>query len=137
MQDNARDPLKVESISTLRTGLSNDQVVYLRPDWNKFLRILGESASAERASYRGNVLGANVNRLHHPENTKTFGANGTTGDKLIAHRGALLLGLPLTLEAERQQLRNGRCQMPRIFSALPDDKSQEVGGNGQPWPSHA
>ena len=136
MQDNARDPLKVESISTLRTGLSNDQVVYLRPDWNKFLRILGESASAERASYRGNVLSANVNRVHHPENTKTFGANGTTGDKLITHRGALLLGLPLTLEAKRQQPQKRSLSDARIFPPCLR-KPQEVGGNGQPWPSDA
>jgi hypothetical protein len=70
-------------------GASDDQVVYLRPDWKEAFGILGESLSAERTSYRGNVLGTTLSRVHHPENTEPFSADGTTGDKLIWHGAPL------------------------------------------------
>jgi len=64
---------------------ANNEVPYLRADWKKVFGILLESLSAERTGYSGDVRGANLNWVHYPENTERFGANGTTGDKLIGH----------------------------------------------------
>jgi hypothetical protein len=66
-------------------GTTNDQVLYLRPDWKKVIGILRESLSAERTGYPGNVLSANLTRVHHPNNTERFGANCTAGEELIRH----------------------------------------------------
>jgi len=76
-------------------GTTNDQVLYLRPDWKKVIGILRESLPAERTGYPGNVLSANLSRVHHPNNTERYGANGTAGDELIRHEG-LYPRLPLT-----------------------------------------
>jgi hypothetical protein len=46
---------------------------------------LVESLSAERTGYPGDVLRADSNRVHHPENSELFAAIGTAGDKLIGH----------------------------------------------------
>jgi len=112
-------------------GPTNYEVPYLGADWKKFFGILLESLSAVRTGYSGDVCGANLNRAHYPENTERFGANDTTGDKLIGHE-AFPHRLPLTLEVERQQPR--KRSLVR-YSGFPPclKESEEVGGNGQPW----
>ena len=67
-------------------GTTNDEVLYLRSDLKKVFGILVESRSAERTSYPGDGLKANLSsRVHHPENPELHGAIGTPGDKLIVH----------------------------------------------------
>ena len=101
-------------------GASNDQVARISdPTGTSSFASWGESAAAERASYRGNVFHANLNRVHHPKNTEAFGTNGTTGDKLITHRGRSPTWTPLSHKPNGSSLRSGRCQMLGI-SALPE-----------------
>ena len=76
--------------------MTNNEVPYLRADWKKVFGILLESLSAVRTGYSGDVRGANLNRAHYPENTERFGANGTTGDKLIGHE---VLPSPASVDA--------------------------------------
>jgi len=67
-------------------GTTNDEVLYLRPDFEKVFGILVESLFAEWTSYPGDGLGTNSSsRVHHPENPEFLGAIGTPGDKLIGH----------------------------------------------------
>jgi len=67
-------------------GTTNDEVLYLRPDWKKVLCILVESLSAERTSYLGDGLRAkSSSRVHHPENPEFLGAISTSGNELIGH----------------------------------------------------
>jgi hypothetical protein len=83
-------------------GATNDEFLYLRPDWKKVFGRLVEAFPTERTGYSGDALRANSSGIHHPENPELLGAIGTRGDKLIGHE-ALLPGLPLTLEVGRQQ----------------------------------
>jgi hypothetical protein len=65
---------------------TNDEVLYLRPDFEKLFGILIESLFAERTSYPGDGLRANASSgVHHPDNPELPGAIGTPGDKLIGH----------------------------------------------------
>jgi len=66
-------------------GTTNEEVLYLRPDWKKVFGILVESLSAKWTGYPGNSLRANSSRVHHPENSEFLGAIDTLGDKLIGH----------------------------------------------------
>ena len=67
-------------------GTPNDEVVYLRPDFEKVFGILVESLFAERTSYPGDRLTTNgQSGVHHPDNPELLGAIGTPGDKLIGH----------------------------------------------------
>ena len=91
-------------------GTSNDQVLYLRPDWKKVFGILVESLSAKRTGYPGGVLRANLNRVHHPDNTERFGANGTAGDKLVRHEV-----LPPRLQLSRSRTAAAPHRKSRLF----------------------
>jgi len=66
-------------------GTTNEEALYLKPDWKKVFGILIESLSTEWTGYPGNGLGANSSRVHHPENSELLGAIDTPGDKLIGH----------------------------------------------------
>jgi hypothetical protein len=72
-------------------GTTNDEVLYLRPDLKKVFDILVEPRSAERTSYSGDGLTANLSSpVHHPENPELLGAMDTPGDKLIGHEAVSL-----------------------------------------------
>ncbi len=66
-------------------GATNDEELYLRPDFKKVLGILVESRSAERTSYLGDSLMDSASRVHRPNNPELLGAIGTPSDKLIGH----------------------------------------------------
>ena len=68
-----------------RHGPTNDEVLYLRPDWKKVFGMLVEALPAERTGYSGDALRTDSSRVHHPENPKLLGAVGRLGDKLIGH----------------------------------------------------
>src|SRR6266481_761691 len=114
---------------------TNDEVLNLRPDWKKVSGMLVEALPAQRTGYPCDALRASASRIHHPDNTELLGAIGTRGNKLIGHGAPLPTSAGARSRTATPQMVT--CLMPRIFSALPDDKSQEVGGNGQPWPSEA
>jgi hypothetical protein len=66
-------------------GTTNDEVLYQEPDWQKVFGILVEPLSAERTAYPRDGLKVTSGGIHHPYNPELLGANGTRGDKLIAH----------------------------------------------------
>ena len=113
-------------------GATNYEVPYLRADWKKFFGILLESFSAERAGYSGDVLSANLNWVHYPENSKRSGTNGTASDKLIRHE---VLPPRLAVDATSRTAAASEAVAVRCSGFPPCLKkiSEEVGGNCQPW----
>jgi hypothetical protein len=95
---------------------TNDEVLYLRPDFKKVFGILVESLSAKRTSYSGDGLRASLSsRVHHPENPELLGAIGTLGDKLIGHEA---LSSRTSVDARSRTAaapETVACLMPRIF----------------------
>lgn len=103
-------------------GTTNDEILYLRPDRKKVFDVLVESLPADWAGHPGDALRTNSSRVHHPENPELFGTIDTPGARNSDYARSRTAAAPETVT----------CLMPR-FSALPKSKSQEVGGDGQPW----
>jgi hypothetical protein len=111
------------TVATIRTivvyfhaphGTTDDEVLYLRPNWKKFFGRLVEAPPTERTGYPRDALRANSRRVHYPQNPELLGAIGTRGNKLIGHE-ALSSQLPLTLEVGRQQLQKSYLSDARII----------------------
>jgi hypothetical protein len=84
-------------------GTTKDEVRRLRADLKQVIDILMESFPAERTGDAGDILRANlVGSSPPPIESQIASRNGYTWREIDRPRG-LLPGLPLTLEAGRQQ----------------------------------
>jgi hypothetical protein len=110
-------------------GTTKDEVLCLRPDLKKVIGVLIEPFSAQRTSDPGDGFRANlVEPSPLPIESQIAWRSEHTWREIDRPRG-LLPGLPLTLEAGRQQPK--RSLVMRIFRLA----WVEIGGGRWEWPA--